>query len=91
MVFGVYFNNYLQNSYYLSRLFKKNVLTLGHVYLFSRKKKEVRETNINVTEKYSLIGCFPMCPNQDLTLNLVCALLGIELEIFGVWDDAPTH
>ena len=61
-----------------SRHFVKNVLNLGYVYWFSRERTEGRERDKHQCDRETLIGCFPTCPNQDQTLNLVCALPGIE-------------
>ena len=59
------------NSSNFSRLFLKKVLTLGHVYWFSRERKEGRDRDKHQCDRETLIGCFPKCPNQDRTLNLV--------------------
>ena len=55
------------------------------------KGREGRERNINVIEKHQLVA-FRMHPTGDKTNNLgMCPDWELNLQSFGLWDDAPTN
>ena len=78
------------NSSTFSRLFKINP-PLVYVYWFSRERKGERETDKHQCVRENIDWLLPYVPQQDWTLNLVCALPGIEPQPFGVQDYAPSN